>query len=70
MTNGNNDRLESLRETMTGCTKLRGATTMWQLKNLIVQYRPSGIWSVTGGTGAAVDDFALAVAGAVVKVQE
>jgi hypothetical protein len=36
-----------------------------QLKNLTVHYRANGIWDVTGGTGAAVDDFASALAGAV-----
>lgn len=41
-----------------------------QLKNLIVQYRPNGTWNVTGGTGAAVDDYALALAGAVLVAQD
>ena len=36
-----------------------------QLKNLIVTYRAGGSWSVSGGAGAAVDDFAMALAGAV-----
>lgn len=41
-----------------------------QLKNLIVQYRANGTWNVTGGTGAAVDDYALALAGAVLVAQD
>lgn len=41
-----------------------------QLKNLIVQYRANGTWNVTGGTGAAVDDYALALAGAVFVAQD
>lgn len=41
-----------------------------QLKNLIVTYRPNGTWSVSGGTGAAVDDFALALAGAVLVASD
>lgn len=41
-----------------------------QLKNLIVQYRSNGTWNVTGGTGAAVDDYALALAGAVLVAQD
>jgi len=32
--------------------------------------RSNGNWNVTGGTGAAVDDYALALAGAVLVVQE
>ncbi|MGI2908605.1 hypothetical protein [Tolypothrix sp. VBCCA 56010] len=34
-----------------------------QLKNLSVFYKPGGSWSVSGGTGAAVDDFVSALAG-------
>jgi hypothetical protein len=41
-----------------------------QLKNLIVQYRPNGTWNVTGGAGAAVDDYALALAGAVLVASD
>lgn len=41
-----------------------------QLKNLIVQYRSNGTWNVSGGTGAAVDDYALALAGAVLIARE
>jgi hypothetical protein len=36
-----------------------------QLKNLIVKYRTNGTFDVSGGTGAGVDDFAAAIAGAV-----
>lgn len=36
-----------------------------QLKNLIVTYRAGGTWSVSGGTGAGVDDFPSALAGAI-----
>lgn len=36
-----------------------------QLKNLTVTYRAGGTWMVSGGTGASVDDFASALAGAV-----
>lgn len=36
-----------------------------QLKNLIVKYRTNGTFDVSGGTGAAVDDFAAALAGVV-----
>lgn len=41
-----------------------------QLKNLTVQYRANGTWNVTGGTGAAVDDYALALAGAVLIARQ
>jgi hypothetical protein len=34
-----------------------------QIKNLVVTYRSTGAWSVTGGSGVAVDDFAFALAG-------
>ncbi len=40
-----------------------------QLKNLTVRYRANGTWDVTGGTGASVDDFAAALAGAVLIAQ-
>lgn len=36
-----------------------------QLKNIFVVYRASGQWTVTGGMGAGVDDYASALAGAV-----
>jgi hypothetical protein len=36
-----------------------------QIKNLTVKYRPNGTWDVSGGTGAAVDDYPSALAGAV-----
>ncbi|WP_009630207.1 phage terminase-like protein, large subunit [Synechocystis sp. PCC 7509] len=36
-----------------------------QIKNLTVTYRPNGTWGVSGGTGAAVDDYPSALAGAV-----
>ncbi len=36
-----------------------------QIKGLTVTYRAGGTWSVSGGTAAAVDDFAAALAGAV-----
>lgn len=38
-----------------------------QLKNLIVQYRSSGNWTVNGGTGTAVDDYPMSLAGAVLS---
>lgn len=41
-----------------------------QLKNLTVQYRANGTWNVTGGTGTAVDDYALALAGAVLIARQ
>lgn len=34
-----------------------------QLKSLSVFYKPGGTWSVSGGTGAAVDDFVSSLAG-------
>lgn len=40
-----------------------------QLKNLTVKYRANGTWDVSGGTGAAVDDFAAALAGAVLTAK-
>jgi hypothetical protein len=36
-----------------------------QLKNLIVKYNSNGSWSVSSGSGAAVDDYPMALAGAV-----
>lgn len=41
-----------------------------QLKNLTVQYRSNGTWNVTGGTGVAVDDYALALAGAALVARD
>lgn len=41
-----------------------------QLKGLTVTYRAGGNWSVSGGTGAGVDDFAAALAGAVLVANE
>lgn len=38
-----------------------------QIKNLTISYRSSGLWSVSGGTGAAVDDYSL-VLGAVTLI--
>lgn len=40
-----------------------------QLKNLTVIFRSSGQWNVTGGNGAAVDDYCSALAGCVLKAQ-
>jgi phage terminase large subunit-like protein len=40
---------------------------VWQLKNLGVVYRNSGQWSVTGGKEVGVDDYAFALAGAVLE---
>ena len=39
------------------------AKSIQQLKNLVVTYRASGQWSVSGGSGAGVDDFTSALAG-------
>jgi hypothetical protein len=36
-----------------------------QLKNLTVVYKQSGQWSVTGGKATGIDDFAFAMAGAI-----
>lgn len=36
-----------------------------QIKNLTVKYRSNGSWDVSGGSGAAVDDYPAALAGAV-----
>lgn len=41
-----------------------------QLKNLSVKYSAGGNWSVSGGTGAAVDDFCSALAGCVLIAQK
>ncbi len=41
-----------------------------QIKNLTVTYRASGQWGVSGGTGAAVDDYPSALAGAVLIAQK
>lgn len=40
-----------------------------QIKNLIVTYRTSGQWSVSGGSGAAVDDYPSALAGVVLAAK-
>jgi len=40
---------------------------IWQLKNLNVIYRASGQWSVTGGKETGVDDYAFALAAAVLE---
>ena len=40
-----------------------------QLKNLAVKYRANGTWDVSGGTRVAVDDFAAALAGAVLAAK-
>jgi hypothetical protein len=40
-----------------------------QIKNLTVTYRPSGQWSVSGGTGAAVDDYPSSLAGTVLAAK-
>jgi hypothetical protein len=41
-----------------------------QIKNLTVKYRPNGTWDVSGGTGAAVDDYPSALAGAVLNARQ
>jgi phage terminase large subunit-like protein len=43
---------------------------VWQLKNLGVVYRNSGQWSVTGGKEVGVDDYAFALAGAVLEASK
>ena len=43
---------------------------IWQLKNLGVVYRNSGQWSVTGGKEVGVDDYAFALAGAVLEASK
>lgn len=40
------------------------------LKGLTVKYRANGSWDVSGGSGAAVDDFASALAGCVLIAQQ
>lgn len=40
-----------------------------QLKGLTLKLGSNGNWSVSGGTGAAVDDFASAIAGAVLAIE-
>ncbi len=40
-----------------------------QIKNLTVTYRASGQWSVSGGSGAAVDDYPFALAGVVLAAK-
>ncbi len=39
------------------------AESIQQLKRLSVFYKPGGTWSVSGGSGASVDDFCSALAG-------
>jgi hypothetical protein len=41
-----------------------------QLKNLTVRYRANGTWDVSGGTGAAVDDYPAALAGGVLNARQ
>lgn len=41
-----------------------------QIKNVSVIYRASGQWSVSGGSGAGVDDYASALAGAILIAQK
>jgi hypothetical protein len=43
---------------------------IWQLKNLSVIYRASGQWSVTGGKETGVDDYAFALAAAVLEASK
>jgi hypothetical protein len=43
---------------------------VWQLKNLGVIYRQSGQWNVTGGKETGVDDYAFALAGAVLEASK
>lgn len=43
---------------------------IWQLKNLNVIYRASGQWSVTGGKETGVDDYAFALAAAVLEASK
>lgn len=43
---------------------------IWQLKNLGVIYRNSGQWSVTGGKESGIDDYAFALAGAVLEASK
>jgi hypothetical protein len=41
-----------------------------QLKNLSVIYRSSGQWSVTGGKESGIDDYAFALAGAILEASK
>jgi len=41
-----------------------------QIKNLTVTYRSSGQWSVSGGSGTAVDDYPSALAGVVLSAKK
>jgi hypothetical protein len=43
---------------------------VWQLKNLSVIYRTSGQWNVTGGKESGIDDYAFALAGAVLEASK
>jgi len=43
---------------------------IWQLKNLGVLYRASGQWTVTGGKETGVDDYAFALAGAILEASK
>lgn len=43
---------------------------IWQLKNLSVIYRASGQWSVTGGKESKIDDYAFALAGAILEASK
>jgi hypothetical protein len=43
---------------------------IWQLKNLSVIYRSSGQWNVTGGKESGIDDYAFALAGAVLEASK
>lgn len=46
------------------------AKAVQQLKNLTVKYRANRTWDVSGGTGAAVDDYPSALAGAVLAAKQ
>ena len=43
---------------------------IWQIKNLSVIYRQSGQWTVTGGKDSQVDDFAFALAAAILEASK
>jgi hypothetical protein len=43
---------------------------IWQLKNLSVIYRNSGQWNVTGGKESGIDDYAFALAGAILEASK
>jgi hypothetical protein len=43
---------------------------IWQLKNLGVVYRQSGQWNVTGGKESGIDDYAFALAGAILEASK